>query len=277
LEVRAVPSPITHREFKLLLKPERFPNRKALLEFQQLLEAQTAKLGLRYDPFDPIDSQTRVVQFYDTPDQTLRKNELIFRIRQLRDGGWPDESWEVTFKARAADRNKAESFDSDSSFPKQQKKKFKEELIKGSSVGTIASIYSNNCILESPEMNVELPLQQLSDSFPHFKTLGVDQSQTLSIVKGAKVFEIEAKLGNLSFGHHVVAPATLALWTRPIADNFIPLIAEFGWSYHPIDDDKGKEADKAADEFFKAIQLPLQDWIAFGTTKTALIYGDQGN
>ena len=59
-------------------------------------------------------------------------------------------------------------------------------------------------------------------------------------------------------------------------DKFDPLVAEFGWSYHPVDDEKGKEADAVADKFFKSIQLTLKDWLFAGTTKTAIIYGDQG-
>jgi hypothetical protein len=268
---------VTHREFKLLLKPERFPTRRALLEFNERLEEMAKKLKVRYEPFDPIDSQLRIVQFYDTANQTLRKNRLIFRIRQLREGGWPDDSWEVTFKARHADRAKAEDFDSNSTFPKQQKKKFKEELLRGDSPGSIASIYSNNCILESPQLNVELPLSKMAEAFPHMKSLELDLDQTMTIVNGAKVFEIEAKLGNFFFGHHTTATATLAVWARPVPDRFEPLVAEFGWSYHPVDDAKGKEADGVADEFFKNVQLQLEDWLTTGTTKTALIYGDQGN
>lgn len=268
---------ITHREFKLLLKADRFPTRQSLLAFNKLLGEIATKLHVRYEPFDPIDAQLRIVQFYDTADQTLRKNRLIFRIRQLREALWPDESWEVTFKARHGDRDKAEEFDSTSTFPTQEKKKFKEEILRGDTPGTISSIYSNNCILESPQLDVELPLHKLADSFPHLKTLNVNLDQTMTIVNGAKVFEIEAKLGNLFFGHHTTATATLAVWARPIPDRFEPLIAEFGWSYHPVNDDKGKEADKVADQFFKDIQLPLKDWITTGTTKTALIYGDQGN
>jgi hypothetical protein len=268
---------ITHREFKLLLKPERFPTRRALLAFNGFLETTATSLGVRYEPFDPIDSQMRSVQFYDTPEQTLRRNDLIFRIRQLRQGGWPDESWEVTFKLRAPDLTKAAGFDSSSTFPNQQKKKFKEEILHGDAIGTMVSLYSNNCILESPGLDIELPLEKIADAFPHLKRLNLNLDQTLSIVNGAQVFEIEAKLGNLFFGHHTTATATLAAWRRPGPDRFEPLVAEFGWSYHPIDDDKGKAADHAADAFFKAIQRPLKDWIASGTTKTALIYGDQGN
>ena len=98
----------------------------------------------------------------------------------------------------------------------------------------------------------------------------------MSIVNGAKVFEIEAKLGNLFFGHHTTATATLAVWARPVPDKFEPLVAEFGWSYHPVADEKGAEADRKADDFFKAVQVPLKDWLTAGTTKTAIIYGDEG-
>jgi hypothetical protein len=207
--VSAMASPaatITHREFKLLLKPERFPNRRSLLEFNDFLHATSTRLGVRYDQFDAIDSQMRVVQFYDTADQVLRKNKLILRIRQLRDGGWPDDSWEVTFKCRAEDIRTATQFDSSSAFPRQRIK-FKEELLHGEGLGSIASIYSNNCILESPQLDPALPLRELADAFPHVKSLGLDEAQTLSIVNDAKVFEIEAKLGNLFFGHHTTACA----------------------------------------------------------------------
>jgi hypothetical protein len=270
---------ITNREFKLLLKPEKFPARRALLDFNTLLENEAKKLGVRYEPFDPIDSQLRIVQFYDTPDQTLRKNHLILRVRQLRQGGWPDESWEVTFKLRHPDHSKAAGFNSNSSFPHQQKKRFKEELLHGDSLGSITSIYSNNCILESPALELQLPLSKVAAAFPHIDTLELDLDQELSIVNGAKIFEIEAKLGNFFFGKHTTATATLAVWARPVPDKFEPLVAEFGWSYHPnVDGEfKGKKADKVADDFFKSIQLPLSDWITTGTTKTALIYGDKGN
>lgn len=266
---------ITHREFKLLLKAEKFPTRSAVMEFNHMLAESAKKLGVRYEPFDSLDSQLRIVQFYDTPDQELRKNSLIFRVRQLREGGWPDDSWEITFKCRDRELEKAANFDSSSALPRQ-KKKFKEELLHGGTIGTISSIYSNNCIVEGPELQVEIPLAKLAEAFPHLKVLDLNLEENLEIVQGAKIFEIQANLGNLFFGHHTTATATLAVWNRPKTDAFEPLVAEFGWSYHPIDDEKGREADAVADKFFKEIQVPLRDWLTGGTTKTAIIYGDQG-
>src|SRR5579863_8628085 len=92
---------VTHREFKLLLKPEKFTSRRLVLEFNELLQKSAEKLGVHYDPVESLDSQLRIVQFYDTKNEDLRKNKLIFRIRQIRQGCWPDDSWELTFKCRS--------------------------------------------------------------------------------------------------------------------------------------------------------------------------------
>jgi hypothetical protein len=73
----------------------------------------------------------------------------------------------------------------------------------------------------------------------------------------------------------VTAHATLAVWARPVPDRFEPLVAEFGFSTHVLNrDDKEEKGQKVADDFFKALQGPLSDYLASGTTKTALIYGD---
>jgi hypothetical protein len=269
---------VTHREFKLLLKPEKFPNRRALLVFNELLQKTAGKLGVRYEPVESIDSQLRIVQFYDTKSEQLRTNKLIFRVRQIREGGWPDESWELTFKCRAPDYEKAAAFDTNTTLTKLQKKKFKEELIRGETPGTITSIFSNNVIVEYPDIQMEFPLSRLANALPHLKTLGLNMDEPLSIVAGAKVFEIQSTLGTLFFGHGVSASATLALWARPVPDSFQPLVAEFGFSTHVVSrDDREEKGQRAADEFFKALQVPLVDYLSSGTTKTALIYGDAGS
>ncbi len=268
---------VTHREFKLLLKPEKFPSRRAVLEFNELLHRAAEKLGVRYEPVESLDSQLRIVQFYDTKNQDLRKNKLIFRIRQIRQGGWPDESWELTFKCRAPSYEKAAEFDTDTTMTKLQKKKFKEELIRGTAPGTMESIFSNNVIVEYPEIPLEAPLSRLANALPHLKTIGVDLNETMAIVAGAKVFELQSDLGTLSFGHGVTARATLAVWARPVPDRFEPLVAEFGFSTHVLGkDEKEEKGQRAADDFFKSLQGPLHDYLYAGTTKTALIYGDEG-
>lgn len=268
---------VTHREFKLLLRPEKFPNRRSVLEFNEFLHRIAEKLGVRYDPVESVDAQLRIVQFYDTKAEDLRKNKLIFRTRQLRQGIWPDESWELTFKCRAPDYDKAAAFDTNTTMTQLQKKKFKEELIRGEVPGSMVSVYSNNVIVEFPDIPLETPLARLAQALPHLKTLGLDLSETMSVVKGAKVFELQSTLGTLAFGHGVTARATLAVWARPVPDRFDPLVAEFGFSTHVVGkDEKEEKGQQAADDFFKSLQGPLHDYLYDGTTKTALIYGDEG-
>jgi hypothetical protein len=279
-EMQSTASLVTHREFKLLLRPDKFLTRRAVLEFNELLARSAKALGVQYEPVESLDSQLRIVQFYDTTSEVLRKNKLIFRIRQIREGGWPDESWELTFKCRAPEYEKAAAFNTDTTMTKLQKKKFKEELIRGDSDGTMKSIFSNNVIVEYPDITVEteFPLSRLADHLPHLKTLGLNPDEKLAIVAGAKVFELQSTLGTLDFGHGVTAHATLAVWARPIPDRFEPLIAEFGFSTHVGEGDKKEEKGQAAaDEFFKALQVPLKSYLAEGTTKTALIYGDEAS
>lgn len=273
----SVASLVTHREFKLLLKPEKFPKRRSLLEFNEMLASIAKQLGVDYEPVESLDSQLRIVQFYDTQGEALRKNKLIFRIRQVRQGGWPDESWELTFKCRAPEYEKAAGFDTDTTFKKLQKKKFKEELIRGDAPATMKSIYSNNVIVESPEINLEFPLSRLTEHLPHLGTLGLNPDETLKVVAGAKVFELQSTLGALNFGHGVTAHTSIAVWARPVPDRFEPLIAEFGFSTRVSDDEHSEKGQKRADEFFKALQVPLKDYLADGTTKTALIYGDEAS
>ena len=269
---------VTHREFKLLLKPEKFRNRRAVLEFNELLTRSAKALDVHYEPVESLDSQLRIVQFYDTKNETLRKNKLIFRIRQIQ-SGWPDDSWELTFKCRAPEYETAAAFNTDTTLAKLQKKKFKEELIRGDSPGSIKSIFSNNVIVEYPDIAVETEflLSRLADHLPHLKTLGFEPDVTLSIVAGAKVFELQCTLGTLNFGHAVTAHTTLAVWARPVPDRFEPLIAEFGFSTHVLGKEKEDKGQAVADGFFKALQVPLKDYLAGGTTKTALIYGDEAS
>ena len=63
---------ITAREFKLLLKPELFPTKQAVLEFNDRLAKLSKDAGVTYEPFDRLDSEMRSVQFFDTPDNDFR-------------------------------------------------------------------------------------------------------------------------------------------------------------------------------------------------------------
>ncbi len=266
---------ITAREFKLLMKPELFLTKQAVIQFNHRLAKLSKDAGVVYEPFDRVDSEMRAVQFFDTPDCVFRDNRVILRLRRDASSGFPDETYEVTFKRRSPDFDEAADFDINSTMKEiTATKKFKEEIIRGDTLGTMKSMFSNNMIGYYPVAKFEHPLSEIVEIFPGLKALNLDTTKMVSAVGGARVVEIGARLGVYNFGKNTSAHADLALWTRPAADNFDVLVAEFGWSYHMQgDDSKQKKAHKTADEFFEALQKPLADDLFDGSTKTALIYG----
>ncbi len=271
----AISTAITAREFKLLLKPELFLTKQAVIEFNEKLAKLSADAGVRYEAFDRVDSEMRQVQFFDTTDCDFRTNRVILRLRRDQSSGYPDETFEVTFKRRSPEFDEAANFDINSTMKEiTTKKKFKEEIIRGDTLGTIKSIFSNNLIGYYPVVKFEHPLSEIVEIFPGLKVLNLDTTKMVSAVNGARVIEVGARLGIYNFGKNTSAHADLALWTRPATDKFDVLVAEFGWSYHMQGDgSKQHKAHKAADSFFKALQKPLADGLFDGSTKTALIYG----
>ena len=269
--------PFTHREFKLLLKADRFPTKRSVVEFNANLAKIAADCKVPFNEFDSINSQFRQIQFFDTEDQVFRRNRIILRVRRDQSGGWPDETWELTLKCRSPDIAEAENFDVASTLGLREKRKFKEELLRDKDPGTMRCIYSNNNVMLSPQAQLALPMAKIIELFPGLKALRLDSAQDVVPVNGAFVFEIESRLGTFIFGKNAVAEATIALWLRPIPDAFSPMIAEFGYAYHVLPNEKKKQhkAHDAADRFFKDLQKPLADWIADATTKTAFVYGTE--
>jgi len=270
-------SAITAREFKLLLKPGLFPTKRAVLEFNNRLAKLAKDGGVKYDEFDRIDSELREVQFFDTPDSVFRTNHIILRLRRDHSSGWPDESWEVTFKRRSPNFRDSADFNTDTTLKEITiKKKFKEEIVRGSTPGSAESIFSNNLIGYYPVVNFSQPMSKIIEYFPGLQPLKLDPEATVSAVNDARVFEIGCRLGMFEFGKDTVAHVDLAVWTRPTTDAFHVLVAEFGWSYHMRGDvSKQEKSHETADDFFKWLQgqTPFSDQLFDGSTKTALVYG----
>jgi hypothetical protein len=266
---------ITAREFKLLLKPELFPTKRAVIEFNDRIAKLAKDAGVQYDQFDRVDSEMRSVQFFDTSDSVFRNNRVILRLRRDLSSGWPDESFEVTFKRRSPDFREAADFDISTTMKQiSTKTKFKEEILRGDTPNSIKSIFSNNLIGYYPVQKFDRPMSEIIDVFPGLKTLNLNGSQDVAAVQGKRVIETGVRLGMFSFGKDTAAHCDLAVWTRPQTDTFEVLVAEFGWSYHMRGDvSKQQSAHDAADSFFKTLQTPFADDLFKGSTKTALIYG----
>jgi hypothetical protein len=266
---------ITAREFKLLLKPGLFPTKRSVIEFNDRIAKLAKDAGMQYDRLDRIDTEARSVQFFDTKDCVFRNNRVILRLRCDLSSGFPDETFEVTFKRRSPDFRESADFDTSSTMKEiSANRKFKEEILRGEQPNSIKSIFSNNLIGNYPVVKFEHPMSEIVGIFPGLKTLGLDGTQMVSAVNGARVIEIGARLGIFNFGKDTAAHCDLAVWARPATDSFDVLVAEFGWSYHMRGDvSKQQSAHDSADSFFKTLQTPLADDLFKGSTKTALIYG----
>jgi hypothetical protein len=153
--------------------------------------------------------------------------------------------------------------------------RLKEEILRGDGLGTERMIYSNNAILDSVPIDqvFERNLVSVSEFFPDMKKLEADDTLPVRIVGGRtnKILEACLPLGNLVFGESVQAHCDIGIWMRSVGD---PIIGELAFSYRVNKANRDDTtAHKRANKFFRQLQLAIPDWLASGTTKTALIYG----
>jgi len=266
---------ITNREFKLLLKPEGLDRRSRIDQLSSLLVSFCKKSGVEFFHLDNADTGLRNVYFYDTPGEHFRHSNLILRVRESRQNVWVDDWCEVTFKCRAPTLKESLYYSPIPHVAHKSRLRLKEEILRGDGLGTQRMIYSNNAILDTVPIDqvFERSLQSVSEFFPDMKKLGVEGELPVRIVGGRtnKILEACLPLGNLVFGDNVQAHCDIGIWMRSVGD---PIIGELAFSYrvNKINREDTK-AHKKANTFFKELQLAIPDWLASGSTKTALVYG----
>jgi hypothetical protein len=119
----------------------------------------------------------------------------------------------------------------------------------------------------------ERKIKGITGYFPDLTRLGLEDDLPVRVVGGRtnKVLEACLPIGNLSFGDGVQAHCDIGIWMRSVGE---PIIGELAYSYRVTDANRAdSKAHKRADKFFEKLQLAIPDWLATGTTKTALIYG----
>lgn len=266
---------ITNREFKLLLKPEGLDRRSRIELLSTILVAFCKKAKVEFFHLDNANTGLRNVYFFDTPGEHFRQNNLILRVRESRQNVWVDEWCEVTLKCRAHSLDAALNYSPKPVKAHKSRLRLKEEILRGDGVGTARMIYSNNAILDAVPLDsvFERSLKSVAESFPGMKKLDISDDLPVKIVGGRtnKILEACLPLGNIVFGENVQAHCDIGIWMRSVGD---PIIGELAFSYKVTDLNRtDKKAHKKADNFFKGLQHALPDWLASGSTKTALIYG----
>ncbi|ACK52618.1 conserved hypothetical protein [Methylocella silvestris BL2] len=266
---------IHYREYKILLRPERFFNPTQFEVYWKKLcaVAELHKVGAVTNK-DAFHRHVREVLFYDTETCDLYRNAFILRKRTFYTDGWPDPEHELTFKFRHADMKTAADVDVTPYMEANAAIKFKEEVLPlKDQVGGMRSLYSHNCVLMTPALEINQGLEHIAAVFPCIGRLtGPSGNAKVSLVNNLPVQEVQVNVGSFDFGHGLEAKATIAIWRNRATET--SLIGEFAFQVKFDNYDALHIKAKArSEDFFKDVQTRAPDWVALGATKTAVVYG----
>jgi hypothetical protein len=265
---------VHYREYKILLRPERFFRPERLEEYWRILGEIAESCGVKVaENHHAFHRMTREVLFYDTPEFDLYRNSFILRKRTFYKDGWPERDHELTVKFRHADMETAAGVDIHPRLEGESEIKFKEELLPlKNELGGMRSLYSHNCVLVSPNIILDQGLEDVAKVFPAMAKIDVSPKTKIELVNNVAVEEVQVDPGHFDFGHGLEAKATIAVWRNRATET--SLVGEFAFQakFHRLDD-LHQKAKVRSEKFFRSVQTHAPEWVQLGTTKTAMIYG----
>ncbi|SHO67083.1 hypothetical protein SAMN02745172_03747 [Pseudoxanthobacter soli DSM 19599] len=265
---------VRYREYKILLRAEKFFASTQFEVFWDLVcqIAKKSDVGVHTNK-DAFHRLVREVLFYDTPNFDLYRNAFILRKRTFYEDGWPRNDHELTVKFRHADLGRASKVDMTPHLNGIAEIKFKEEILPlKDQLGGMRSLYSHNCVLNSPNIVLTQGLDHISAVFPPMGLIDLSPETEIHLVNNVAVEEIQVDAGVFDFGHGLTAKATVAIWRNRASE--VSLIGEFAFqAKFEHYSDLHKKAKERSEHFYRAIQMNAPEWVALGTTKTAMVYG----
>ena len=265
---------IHYREYKLLLKPERFADEDGFHKFYKHAHHTAKGMGIHFEKSEKHEAHVREVVFYDTPHFKLYTDGFILRKRTFFKKGRPEPNFELTIRYRHPEAGAAAAIDMRPLLPCIYTIKFKEEILQlKEKLGGMRMLYANGCELDTPNVILTQRFEIISQVFPGLqRARSANPKATLGIVNDVTVDETLVHLGEMDFGGKAQCKASVAVWRNRSTGR--DLIAEFGYqlkfqgltALH-------RKPRELSEEFFKALQVECGDWVAMGTTKTALVYG----
>lgn len=265
---------IHYREYKILLRPEKFTTAESFQEYWKIIHHIAKKLGVGVTQNEnAFQRAVREVLFYDTDQFDIYRNSFILRKRTFYKDGWPEVDHELTIKYRSKDLDAAAAVNMHPRLDGLSRIKFKEELLPlKDSIGGIRSLYSHNCELTSPNILLNQGLEDISKVFSALEKIDVHPKTKIDLVNNVAVEEVQVDPGVFDFGHGLESKATVAIWRNRASET--SLVGEFAFQakFQRLDGIHHK-AKELSEEFFKAVQTHAPDWVQLGTTKTAMVYG----
>ncbi len=263
-----------YREYKILLRPERFTSAQAFKDFWHAAKRVAKEFDVKLeDGENAFASQVREVLFFDTPAFDLYNNHFIVRLRTPYHEGWPSGTPELTVKFRHPDFETAASVDIRPALAGETRIKFKEELLPlPDRLGELRSIFSHNAVLALPRQAMNIALRNITHAFPAFREIEAKGDAPIELVNDMAVEEVQVNTALMHFGHRYTGKTTIAVWRSRKLEQ--PVCGEFAFQckFRKSDDVHAMTLEKAG-AFHKSLQEAASDWVLLGTTKTALVYG----
>jgi hypothetical protein len=265
---------ITYLEAKLILKPDLFTSAKALRDFGKVVQKTAAamNLGFTLDPEFDLPPKIREIVFADTSDFTLYGAAFILRRRIAYHEGFPVGAPEYVLKFRHPELDRAAALDMRPRVGKYRIK-FKAELLPlKDRAGGARILYSHNCQFGLGQAKGAdwMAIETLTEFFPALANLEL-KGERVSLVNGGTVEEVLLPIGLLTFGSELMARCDVALW-RTRGEHY-PLVAEFAFqAKFPSLAAVAAKPRELCENFYIALQYAVEDRLALGSTKTAMVY-----
>jgi hypothetical protein len=288
---------VTSREYKLMLRADRFRERKrGVKSFWRLVKflAHDKLGGEIYKEQDEV--LRRMTWYLDTPGAELRAHGFVLRIRE--EFG-EKKRFKVTLKYRGSDRYVSASQDLSCCEDIEKKdNKFEEDILP-----RFTSKFSRSVAFKTDELPGLETMAQVSDLFSGLVRLNILPNAPVCVVNGFKAHEVVHRVGQLRFEHmppgleakpDFIVKCCLSFWyllgedqEQPSEAGFSiddewPLTAEFSFDY---DLPKGQQEDSdwlerfspevvaGTNLFFRSLQKQVGWLDRSGTTKTAYAFG----
>lgn len=260
--------PLTSREYKLMLNPDRFTDwGGGIAAFHDLLAFLFKRLEV--EDVDRKDvSEERRTWYVDTAGHALRNAGFVLRVREELG---KDEPFKVTMKHRGPDRYiaAAHGIDGDGS-----DSKFEEDILP-----PFISRFSYSRSFRYQETPSFGNLGGVREVFAGLPELEASNRTPVERVNGFKATEITYELCKFKPAGGTKVKAGLGFWYLPEVQTGPPLVGEFAMSYkaQPNGDEHEleqftPETVEACRNLFRAIQQQA-NWFSLGmTTKTAFAY-----
>lgn len=272
---------VTYLEAKLILKPDRFTSMRAFRDFGKIVHKIAKKVGVGFvaDPEAGLRPKIREIVFGDTPDFRLYNNAFILRRRIEYVDGFPVGDPQIVFKFRHPDEEQAKAVEVAPNIAGKYRIKFKAEALPPKEeVGGFRFLYSHNCQFGLSQMHDpdKTSMATVVKVFPALAALKKVDSEKISLVNGGIIEEVLLPIGELDFGSGLVGNCDISLWrTR---GEHKSLVAEFGFQVKfARKEDVGAKQRKLVAQFYISLQQEVEDWLALGVTKTAMVYRLNGN